>query len=404
MFGLEHVYKVFSQLDTPPIGCFSGQCSKVRYKKAKCRLCFEYCPVDAIIFDGGIKIDFSKCTGCGICANVCRNGVFEIKDIDDKKLLLNIKRILRDQNEIEFVCAKRDQPKELFPNVVSLLCLGRLSDYVLISSVLEGAETIWLDDNKCNSCSSGKTQKLIHQNINTTKRFLKIWDIKGEIILISHFPSQRNNEAMRSSYTYNKNGDSISRREFFTKLQEKTLETAMNLIDDNEATANPYIKTQFYAKISEKRELLLELVSKMDIFLSDRIFARGFPFSKIEVIDERCNFCRLCVLLCPTGAMEYSEEGVDVCLRFNLRKCVKCGLCQQVCANKAILFLPYLNPKDILGLESCEVVRSTQIKCKKCDKLFLPLNDNSDFCQRCGSECEIEESFFEMIGLEGRRL
>lgn len=43
-----------------------------------CRQCEEYCPQEAITFDGEIKVDPGRCVGCGICSANCLYGAREL--------------------------------------------------------------------------------------------------------------------------------------------------------------------------------------------------------------------------------------------------------------------------------------------------------------------------------------
>ena len=47
----------------------------IDYKKCnKCKVCWMYCPDNAIktLKDGSVEIDYDYCKGCGICANECK--------------------------------------------------------------------------------------------------------------------------------------------------------------------------------------------------------------------------------------------------------------------------------------------------------------------------------------------
>ena len=47
----------------------------IDYKKCtKCKVCWLYCPDNAIkvLKDGSVEIDYDYCKGCGICANECK--------------------------------------------------------------------------------------------------------------------------------------------------------------------------------------------------------------------------------------------------------------------------------------------------------------------------------------------
>ncbi|MGV8083970.1 MAG: 4Fe-4S dicluster domain-containing protein [Coriobacteriia bacterium] len=49
----------------------------------------------------------------------------------------------------------------------------------------------------------------------------------------------------------------------------------------------------------------------------------------IKVQPERCNGCKLCVLLCPAGC--YEMEGGKAVWKYG-QLCVECGACQYICS------------------------------------------------------------------------
>lgn len=66
-----------------PLKAGPYQCLPLRSPKSKCRLCVENCPANAIeIKQDSIKVADERCTGCGICFNVCPTGVFEMTNFE----------------------------------------------------------------------------------------------------------------------------------------------------------------------------------------------------------------------------------------------------------------------------------------------------------------------------------
>lgn len=50
--------------------------------------------------------------------------------------------------------------------------------------------------------------------------------------------------------------------------------------------------------------------------------------------SERCKKCRLCVSLCPAGALSEDEDGLPG--QGSEGKCRRCGLCEAWCPDFAI--------------------------------------------------------------------
>jgi len=96
------------------------------------------------------------------------------------------------------------------------------------------------------------------------------------------------------------------------------------------------------AEVSPAEEgiLVLELKGK------DDDYQRGVDYLKksgvkIQLLSEdivldhqRCVDCGLCVALCPTQALRYDSESLQV--EFFQEKCLACGICIGVCPYKAI--------------------------------------------------------------------
>jgi len=54
------------------------------------------------------------------------------------------------------------------------------------------------------------------------------------------------------------------------------------------------------------------------------------------VIAELCSKCRNCVLYCPEGVISVGESSVEIDYRF----CKGCGICKEVCEQRAIEMVP----------------------------------------------------------------
>ncbi|OQX88571.1 tungsten formylmethanofuran dehydrogenase [candidate division KSB1 bacterium 4484_87] len=55
---------------------------------------------------------------------------------------------------------------------------------------------------------------------------------------------------------------------------------------------------------------------------------------KIEIIEELCKGCDICVQFCPFDVLAMNGPVVEV---VNLEKCTACGLCELHCPDFAII-------------------------------------------------------------------
>lgn len=52
------------------------------------------------------------------------------------------------------------------------------------------------------------------------------------------------------------------------------------------------------------------------------------------VLQEKCNYCKLCYYFCPEGCVEWSREAVTIDYEY----CKGCGICHHECPSGAILW------------------------------------------------------------------
>ena len=61
---------------------------------------------------------------------------------------------------------------------------------------------------------------------------------------------------------------------------------------------------------------------------------------KVTIIKDRCKGCKLCVLFCPSGTLEMSQEinskGYILPKVVDISKCKGCNLCFKYCPDFAI--------------------------------------------------------------------
>jgi len=98
--------------------------------------------------------------------------------------------------------------------------------------------------------------------------------------------------------------------------------------------------------------------------LSDVEGFKGLP----EVDVEKCTGCGVCLINCPTRAIEIVREGKRIIHRIYSGKCIACGRCREVCPEEAI----FLSKK--MG----------QIEGKK-SSLVIEKKINAIVCEICGT-------------------
>ncbi|KPN31033.1 formate hydrogenlyase complex iron-sulfur subunit [Halolamina pelagica] len=103
----------------------------------------------------------------------------------------------------------------------------------------------------------------------------------------------------------------------------------------------------------------------------DRDVIRGLDtFGRMEVSDA-CNLTPTCSTLCPTDAIQRTNDGE---LQFNHADCVNCGVCESGCPEGAITIESGLErsrlPENRDGEEWEPVFEGEMLECVRCGTPF----------------------------------
>lgn len=117
--------------------------------------------------------------------------------------------------------------------------------------------------------------------------------------------------------------------------------------------------------------------------------ALSFTSSK-RVDAMTCTGCQACVTACPTGALTSSRLKDQ--LRFDGSRCVRCGLCHDVCEPRAITLAPTVSVAEFLDFAPRLLVTLKMIQCGECGAAFKDDGRESVLCDRCrDQEAEARE-------------
>lgn len=93
----------------------------------------------------------------------------------------------------------------------------------------------------------------------------------------------------------------------------------------------------------------------------------GAPYGAIVVDTYACTLCLSCVSLCPSGALGDNADMPQ--LRFQEDACLQCGLCSNICPERAITLAPQLNLTDA-ALSQTVLHEEEPFACVECGTLF----------------------------------
>ncbi len=350
------------------------QCLRLRHKQSRCRLCLENCPPGAISFDKSLEIDNSRCSGCGICANLCPTGVFELRDFPYESLLAPV----REGSIVDFTCSSFPPEKES----LRVPCLGYLDATMLTGIIAHGSQAVRLNISQCKECRFALGLRVAAKSLRQANRILALFGIPRKISASARKPNSSPNLREAESY---------SRREFFSYLQGKTRSRLAAAIETANSDRKMMAKTKvtLEPRLPKKRSLLLDYIKKMGQPVADQARVDDLPFAQVE-IGDRCNGCGLCVTFCPTGALRSYDQGDRQVIDFSSGYCLACGLCSDVCPENAIAYSAWFNPNDLITGNRKILAEHKKLACAQCGQAYVALS-GSNLCLNCKKKKEMEE-------------
>jgi formate hydrogenlyase subunit 6/NADH:ubiquinone oxidoreductase subunit I len=121
-------------------------------------------------------------------------------------------------------------------------------------------------------------------------------------------------------------------------------------------------------------------------------------------VSDACNLTPTCSTLCPTDAIERTEDGN---LLFSHEDCVNCGLCEEGCPETAITMHDGLDlsllPENRDGERWQTVYEGEMLECARCGKPFTSVGSAESIKDQVGDLVEgvaphMEGSVFDYCG------
>ncbi|WP_141050091.1 4Fe-4S binding protein [Aliarcobacter cryaerophilus] len=295
-----------------------------------CSKCEEVCPTVAITKDDTTKtLTFSQvdCHGCGGCISVCPSGALDYTPTN-KESLYEISKFYKETHPL------------IIPSKMSLDNLSIELKENILPFAIDG-------------------EKFLHEGT-----LLTLLQISGsQLIFYSDFLSKGTKDAIR-----------ILNDIYQKKYQKDAVLIAMN--EDELALAlkevsfveNSYFN--FNQDGFKKREVfshrLQKIVGNDDLGVVKT--GEHIHYAKVEVNQDTCTLCLVCVGACNVGALV--ADASDNTLRINPSICTACGYCELSCPETNCLTIK----QDIIELKPTWFKESVLAQ----DKLFA--------CVECGVE------------------
>ena len=295
-----------------------------------CSKCEEVCPTVAITKDDTTKtLTFSQvdCHGCGGCISVCPSGALDYTPTN-KESLYEISKFYKDTHPL------------IIPSKMSLDNLNIELKENILPFAIDG-------------------EKFLHEGT-----LLTLLQISGsQLIFYSDFLSKGTKDAIRilnDIYQKRYQKDAV-----LIAMNEDELSLALKQISFVE---NSYFN--FNQDGFKKREVfshrLQKIVGNDDLGVVET--GEHIHYAKVEVNQDTCTLCLVCVGACNVGALV--ADASDNTLRINPSICTACGYCEISCPETNCLTIK----QDIIELKPTWFKESVLAQ----DKLFA--------CVECGVE------------------
>jgi len=133
----------------------------------------------------------------------------------------------------------------------------------------------------------------------------------------------------------------------------------------------------------------------------------AFLFFRTRLNRERCTGCTACVTSCPSGTLEFRDEGKIRTFSYSLSRCICCGSCIKACPENAAEIRHEISPRNLFRPFSKNDIRHVELAvCEGCGALFAPellldrvsktiVDDYSRYCSTC-KKTELAANFYKL--------
>ena len=328
------------------------RCIPLRNRFSRCSRCVDACPVAAItLLPRSLTVDKTSCVNCGSCSTVCPvQALIPLEPSDDDLARATVAAIEAAETMACFACARVMAKRGPDPaKVVTVDCLSRVDESLILGLAAHGVDTIVLADGNCDTCKYKTCGRLSHQIADQTNELLEAMGSSALVISTTGVPEELHT-------AFDQEALNEERRNLFFHTKEAMTETARHAAAIGLKGATGVDLVAKAAQVMEADpqrhnnlvNALEQLGEPQDMTVSSRCFG------SVRIDRDKCTTCNKCVLTCPPKALQKSlvarEDGQGIFFEFNAWKCVRCHLCMNVCQSAAIT-VEDVNMTEIFQLE-----------------------------------------------------
>ncbi|MGM0623854.1 MAG: 4Fe-4S binding protein [Campylobacterota bacterium] len=312
------------------------RCLRTDYYHNDCQICKEISP-DAVEFVNKIRIDTTKLHPSVIGA--CPSQAFSHSEYDVTQGLLKFinsdAEVLSGDSSFELVAL----------NVEDFVSLALRKERLVVQS----------DDT------------VVQERVIQANAILKEFGCDSVIVC------QATNEA--------------NRREFFSKVFTKIKQSKELQLH------NVY---SYDSRVPISRQLLKNSI-KLHIPNLDKTCVQSSHYNAKKIDFDACDNCSDCVQFCPTNALFYSRDEVEI--YFMQSSCIGCGICNHICHSDAISDDVQIDLVALAFEKEKKLVAHNLVACQKCKTPFSQ-KEGESVCKVC-KQFESNDMFALASELEG---
>lgn len=297
-----------------PLNIQVDMCCRYRSSVSTCSCCMDNCPMNSItVTEKGI--DISTCLECGICAAVCPTGALTWKRPSPKDMLAQAERTVAEQGHLYIYCSHSSFPEKKASGL-KVPCLAAIPWEIWAALLISMPSfSVYLPAALCEHCPVTGGESLWQEQIRKAEKYC------GKKV-------ERFSDKAKMIQDAQKLPFDPGRRQFFSTLMREMKQTEREVVREFLGGISQ-IPVLPHSRNDEKQGILLQLLYHYQE-LQQKITV------KLPVVQDQCDVCGACAILCPTQALARVEHDSHASLSLHPAQCVGCGLCEDVCWEKLI--------------------------------------------------------------------
>lgn len=357
------------------------RCLREHSGLSDCHLCVKSCPVQSIDLAGGVHV-LTHCTGCGVCLTVCPVSAFDLSGATAGALLSGVVSLLRDHSSPFIAC---EQSADAASADLTLPCMARLDETLVLGALGLGAQALYLTRAPCEGCPYPEAIPRYRRMLDRIRSWG--WALPGSSERIVEVDERTRRHRAASKAV------GPDRRAFFTWVRSEGMHLMASFLDDF-AQGFRGRGADRGVSVPLRNRLLPGFLRKLGVEEGEVSYDPEAPFAELLLDEVKCNACKACVQVCPTGAIEQGGGEEAFRLTMDASRCINCALCLDACIPNALTYRQGLSLKRVAWREPQVLVEKIYRSCGRCEGRFLADGEVEprDLCPTCHFLAETERS------------